>query len=622
MGTPDTRSPLLRFGAFDLDRQAGELRRNGMKIRLADQPFQILELLLDRPGELVTREQLRERLWSSDTYVDFDLGLNSAIRRLREALDDSADNPRFVQTLPRRGYRFIAPVTPASPGHTELAAADLTAARDWRVRRWWMAASVVLLLAIAVLGVAHDRGWLVSRGGVRIRSMAVLPFDNLTGDATQEYLVDGITDGVTTHLAQLGGFDVLSRASAMRYRGAKKPAAARELGVDALLEGSVARRGSRVRITAQLIEAPTARHIWAQSYEGNLGEMIMLQQQIAYAIGGIVGVDRRPARGAAGRAVNPEAYQAYLRGVFEAGQLTYERYQTAIASFEEAIAKQPDFADPYAAIALIQLQFLFFGPLSPHDVIPKAEKAARKAIELDEANARAHSTLGTILHHYHWNWADADREFQRARELRGATVEPRAIGVPALIRSGHRDEAIAEAERSLKLDPRSINARLDFANVHRSMGHLERTVAEIRRALELAPNNARAHFQLGATLVLMGRPQDAIGEIEAAVNTPPIGNPRFQAYLGYAYAAAGRPRDARRILQGLEARARQQYVSAFGLALIYDALSETAPALAAFERAYQDHAVELAQVDQYPPFRTIAGEPQFLDRMRRIGLPR
>jgi TolB-like protein/DNA-binding winged helix-turn-helix (wHTH) protein/tetratricopeptide (TPR) repeat protein len=590
MVAADTRSPLLRFGAFELDRQSGELRRNGMKVRLGDQPLRILELLVDRPGELVTREQLRERLWSSDTYVDFDLGLNSAIRRLREALDDSADNPRFVQTVPRRGYRFIVPVTPAS-SHPEPRAADITASRDWRVRRGWTVGAGVLVLAIWTLFIAFERKWWERPpGSIDIRSLAVLPFDNLTGDATQEYLVDGITVGVTTNLAQLGGFDVLSETSAMRYKGARKPAAARELGVDTLLDGSVARAGRRVLITARLIQAATDRHIWAQSHEGEADEVITLQHQIAYAIGALVGRDRRPSTAAALRAVNPEAYDAYLKGVFAFGGQSYEQYQTAISHFERAVDKQPDFADAYAAIAMIQLQFLFFGPLPPHEVIPKAEKAARKAIQLDEANAQAHKTLGTILHHYHWNWEEGNREFQRARELRGGLVEPLGIGVVALVRSGRRDEAMA--------------------------------VATIRRELELRPGHGRAHFQLGVTLVLMGRSEDAISEFETAVNATPIGNPRFLAYLGYAYAAAGRPRDARRILETLQARARQQYVSAFGLALIYDALGEKAAALAAFERAYQDHAVELAQVDQYPPFRTIAAEPQFIDRIRRIGLPR
>jgi TolB-like protein/DNA-binding winged helix-turn-helix (wHTH) protein/Flp pilus assembly protein TadD len=622
---PQARSQLLRFGVFELDSQSGELRRNGVKVRLPDQPFQILQLLLDRPGELVTREQLRQQLWSSDTYVDFDLGLNSAIRRLREALDDSADNPRFVQTLPRRGYRFIAPVTPAG-SHIEQPATEDSSAPDSRIRRKWIAGAVLLALTIAALAVISERGWWSRRRpGMQIRSLAVLPFDNLTGDASQEYLVDGITDGVTTNLAQLGGFDVISRTSAMRYKGANKPAAKQELRVDALLEGSVARTGRQVHITARLVHAVTDRHIWAQSYEGELGDVIQLQQQIADAIGGILGTERRSSRAgraAAVRAVNPDAYEAYLKGAFEAARPSYEQYQIAIAHFEQAVAKQTDFVDAYVGIAIFQVQFLFLGPLSPHEAIPKAEKAARKAIELEETNAWAHQTLGMILHNYYWNWEDGDREFRRAREIKGGSAEGKAFGVAALIRSGRLEEAIEEAERARSLDPRSFDAYLNLGIAHRSMGHYERAVAEIRRALVLRPKSTRAPFQLGATLVLMGRPQDAIKEFETAVNSPPPRNTRFVAYLGYAYAAAGRTHEARRILEELEARARQHYVSSFGLALIYDALGEKGPALAAFERAYRDHAVEFVQAEQYPPFRTIAAEPQFVEIMRRIGPPR
>jgi TolB-like protein/DNA-binding winged helix-turn-helix (wHTH) protein/Tfp pilus assembly protein PilF len=619
MVAPQTRSQPLRFGVFELDGQSGELRRDGMKVRLADQPFHILQLLLDHPGEFVTREQLRQRLWSSDTYVDFDLGLNSAIRRLREALDDSADNPRFIQTLPRRGYRFIAPVTSAT---TDRSAPDV------RIRRGWIAGAVVLALAIAALAIAYERGWWgrPRAAGVQIRSLAVLPFDNLTGDQSQEYLVDGITDGVTTNLAQLGGFDVLSRTSAMRYKGANKPAAKQELRVDALLEGSVARTGRQVHITARLVHGATDRHIWAQSYEGELGDVIKLQQQIADAIGGIVGTERRSpgaGRAAAVRAVNPDAYESYLKGMFEAARPSYEQYQIAIAHFEQAVAKQPDFVDAYAAIAMFQLQFLFMGPLSPHEVIPKAEKAARTAIQLDDTHARAHQTLGTILHNYYWNWEDGDKEFRRARKLRGGgSLARQTIGVAALIRSGRPEEAIEEAERTRSQDPLSFDAYLNLGIAYRSMGNYERALAEIRSALVLRPKSTRAPFQLGATLVLMGRPQDAIKELETAVNSPPPRNLRFVAYLGYAYVAAGRTHEASRILDELEARAPQQYVSSYGRALIYDALGEKGPALTAFERAYQDHAVELAQAEQYPPFRAIAAEPQFVERMRRIGLPR
>jgi TolB-like protein/DNA-binding winged helix-turn-helix (wHTH) protein/Flp pilus assembly protein TadD len=625
--TPPAR--ILAFGVFELDVQSGELRRHGQKIRLPDQAFQILRVLLDRRGDVVTREELRQRLWTSDTFVDFDHGLNSAIRKLREALDDSAENPRFVETLPRRGYRFIAPVTPVSAEQRPEPETGATARGSW-VRPAWIAGGLVLAVTLAALALVYARGWWEPlRPGTpseQIRSLAVLPFENLTGDPTQDYFVDGMTDALTTDLAQVGGLQVISRTSAMQYKpGARKPlpAIGKELNVDAVVEGAIVRSGQHVRITAQLIHAATDRHVWAKSYEGELSDVLTLQQQMARAIASAIQGRLTPpeaARGERTRTVNPEAYDVYLKGVSAGGRDTYEGFRTAVAYFEDAVARQPDFAMAHAALAQHQLQILFGGPLSPRETIPKAEAAARTALQLDDTLARAHVSLGSILHLFYWQWADGDKEFARARELRASSGEP--IAIAALIRNGRFAEAIAEAEHARKLDPLRFNAYMNQAVAYRAAGQYDRTVAEIGRALEIAPGRPRAHFQLGVTFQFMGRLNEAIGELETAVRLAPGGNSRFEAYLGYAYAAAGRPLDARRILKELQSLARQQYVSAFGMALIYDALGEKEPALTAFERAYQDHAIEFAQMAQYPAFKTIATDPRFQKTMRLIGLPR
>ena len=268
---PPSTARVFRFGVFELDVQSGELRRHGLKIRLPDQSFQILRILLDRPGEVVTREELQQRLWTSDTFVDFDDGLNSAIRKLRDALDDSAENPRFVETLPRRGYRFIASVTPATLDQLPEPGAGDTATADAWLRTKWIAGGLVLVVTIAMLALVYERGWWERpRPGAaapHIRSLAVLPFENLTADPTQDYFVDGMTDALTTDLAQIGGLDVISRTSAMQYKRAKKPlpAIGQELNVDALLQGAVVRSGQHVRITAQLIHAATDRHVWPKA---------------------------------------------------------------------------------------------------------------------------------------------------------------------------------------------------------------------------------------------------------------------------------------------------------------------------------------------------------------------
>jgi TolB-like protein/DNA-binding winged helix-turn-helix (wHTH) protein/Tfp pilus assembly protein PilF len=630
MGAPTPPARVLCFGVFELDAQSRELRRHGMKVRLPDQAFQILRLLLARPGQVVTREELRQQLWTSDTFVDFDDGLNSAIRKLREALGDSAENPRFVETLPRRGYRFIASVQPATPDQIQAPTDGTAPARPWvRVSR--VAGGLLLIAMIAALGVAYQRGWfernLTEAAAAPIRSLVVLPFDNLTGDPAQAYVVEAATDALTTDLAQIDGLRVISRTSARLYKRSstkRLPAIGDELKVDAVLEGSVMKSGQQVRVTAQLIHAVTDRHLWAHSYDGEVTDIVRLQQRIAREIAAAIG--RRFAPPAAGvhesRAVNPQAYDAYWKGVFAAGQGSYEGFRTAVAYFEAAIALQPDFATAYVTLAQAQHQFLFVGPLSPRETMPKAAAAARKAVELDETLAQGHRTLGAILHHYYWQWEESEKEFERARALSSNSEESYSAGIPALIRNGRFEEAIALSERARRNDPLSFNACINVARARRAAGQYDQAVAEIRRALEIAPGQPRGHFQLGVTFISMGRLNEAIGELETAVTSAQGGNPRFQAYLGYAYAAAGRPRDARRILKELEARARQQYVSGFGLALIYDALGEKEPALAAFERAYQDRAVEFSLMSEYPPFKTIASDPRYQSRMREIGRPR
>jgi TolB-like protein/DNA-binding winged helix-turn-helix (wHTH) protein len=501
---------VVRFGIFELDAQSGELRRRGLKIRLPAQSFQILQLLLERRGEMVTREELRQRLWTSDTSVDFDVGVNNAVRKLREALDDSAENPRFVETLPRRGYRFIGQVTPDTANQTPGFTAGVAAPSVPRVRAGWIAGALVLAVTIAALTLGWERGWWGRmRAGVAagpIRSLAVLPFENLTGDPAQEYFVDGMTDALTTDLAQIGGFDVISRASAMHYKGANKrlTAIGHDLNVDALVGGAIVRSGPRVRITAQLIHAATDRHVWANSYESDLSDVVALQQQIARAIAAAIGsriAQPPPARAGGPTRVDAEAYDAYLKATAASGRQTPDGFRTAVAYFEEAIARQPDFAAAYAAMAQAQLQLLFSGPMSPREVIPKAETSARKALQLDDTLGYAHRTLGTILQDFYWQWEEGDKEIRRAHELSGNSAEPPRA---ELLRKGRFAEAAADAERSLRLDPLSFAAHVNVAIAYRAAGQHDRAIAGLRRALEIFPGQPRGHFQLGVTFMFMG----------------------------------------------------------------------------------------------------------------------
>jgi TolB-like protein/DNA-binding winged helix-turn-helix (wHTH) protein len=638
MESRTSKASPLRFGVFELDIDSGELRRHGLKVRLPDQSFQILKLVLGRAGEVVTRDELRHALWTADTFVDFEVGLNSAVRKLREALDDSADNPRFVETVPRRGYRFIASVTtldaallaPREPSAGENASSMQPAADDraptpplhvassHRRTLGWRNAAMLCLAIVSVTAFLYLRARPAQAG---IRSLVVLPFENLSGDQGQDYFADSVTDAVTAHLSQ-AGLDVISRTSARQYKQTTKrlPEIARELGgVQGIVEGTLRKSGDRVQITVKLIRAATDRSSWSRTYDDDVRQMLALQRRIASDVAVAAGRPGLPA--ARTQTIDPQAYEAYIKGMTAQGQQRFEGFQRAVAYYDEAIRIQPDFAEAHAALAVAQLQFLQGGPLSPHQIVPKGEAAARRAIQLDETVARAHMTLGQFLILYHWRMDEGYKELLRAAELQadGPGQMPSALSA-ALRRQGRFEDAVVAAERARKLDPLSTSAQIAVGTAYRAAGQYDRSIQELRRALAMSPTLPRTHFQLGVTLMAMGRYAEAIPEIAIAARPATGHNTRVEGYLGYAYAAAGRTNDARAVLNELEAHRREQYVSWFGTALIHDVLGERQPALMALRRAYDDHAVEFAMNDLYPPFKTIAAEPEYLSIMRQVGL--
>jgi DNA-binding winged helix-turn-helix (wHTH) protein/Flp pilus assembly protein TadD len=492
MEIPQATARVLRFGVFELDEDSGELRKRGVKVRLADQPLQILRVLLDRPGQVVTRQEIQKRLWDSETFVDFDVGLNSAIRKLREALDDSAENPRFIETLPRRGYRFVGSLQSRPPATIVDPLSVATQPFVSMRRRQWTAAS--LLLAVAVIGT-----------------------------------------------------------------------------------------------------------------------LLIYQRWHPHAIAHPLA--SAPARTSVPPGIKPEAYEAYLKGVSAAGQQTSEGFHNAVGYFETAVARQPDYAVAHTALAQAQLQLLFTGPQPPREVIPKAETEARAALQLDDTIAEAHRVLGTILQLYYWKWEEGEKEFNRARAL--GNSDDLGAGIVSLIRTGQIQAAVKDAERARILDPLSFDTQMYIGIAYRAAGQYEQAIAALQRAKEILPR-PRASFQLGITFVEMGRTQEAIKVLETALNSSVERNQRIQAYLGYAYAAAGRRADARVTLTELEKRRQHEYVSWYGSALIYDALGDKDAALRTLERAYDDHAVEFGQFPQYPAFKTIAGEPRYEAIMMKI----
>jgi TolB-like protein/DNA-binding winged helix-turn-helix (wHTH) protein/Flp pilus assembly protein TadD len=623
-GQTSSTVPLVRFGLFEADLRARELRKRGVKVRLSDQPFQILQLLLEHPGDVVTRDELRQRLWSTDTFVDFDLSLNSAVRKLRDALGDSAEHSTFIETLPRRGYRFIASVERPSPGDGVTPAAEsVPSRRRSRARILWGVAALLVLPSGALI---VRNGWTGLGGPAvpHIGSIAVLPLQNLTGDPAREYFVDGMTDALITDLAQVG-VQVMSRMSSMQYKGTQKrpPDIARELNVDGIVAGAMALTGSKVRVTMQLIHAATDRNVWAKDYERETKDVIALQAEIARDIA--TAIENRAAPGslplAPRRSVSPEAYNLYLKGLEARGRVNYEGFRTAASYFEQAVARQPDFGAAYASLAHAWAEFLNVGPMPPAEVLPKAESAARKALDLDDTLSEAHRALATVRHVYA-DQAAAMAHADRSMELAPFNAQSLVLHARMLMSAGRHEEAAVAAERARKLDPLSVNAIVVVARTLRAAGQHARAIEELNKALKMDPRRADVPFQLGATYVLKGDIKAAIPQFEKAVALSTQRNPRFRAYLGYAYGMDGRTRESQQLLQELLALRSRQYVSSFGIALIHDALGEKAATLMALERAFQEHAVEFVQPDQYPPFRTLASEPRYQELIQHFGASR
>src|SRR5215472_900130 len=396
---------LIRFGVFEVDPRAGELRSKGSRVKLQEQPLQVLLAVLDKPGEVVTREELRARLWPTDTFVDFDHGLNAAVRRLRDALGDTAENPRYIETLPRRGYRFIAATVPDAIQPVQIQSAS---------RRWTVPLVAAGLLVIAALLFALDAGGLrkrlLSRSAIqpKIHSLAVLPLTNLSGDPQQEYFADAMTEELISELSRISSLKVISRTSVMQYKGQKKPLSeiGRELNVDAVMEGAVVRSSNRVRIAARLIYAPNDQQLMAETYERGLEDVLKLQREVAETITQKVKLKLTAGEEARLRnapEVNPEAYQAYLQATGLDWAL-YQENEMARSYLEKAIQKDPRFAEAYVGLAVTYTLLGEQRFRAPKDAFPQAKQAIRKALELDEKNCEAHSWLGRISWRYDWDW--------------------------------------------------------------------------------------------------------------------------------------------------------------------------------------------------------------------------
>jgi TolB-like protein/DNA-binding winged helix-turn-helix (wHTH) protein/Tfp pilus assembly protein PilF len=629
----------LGFGVFEVDLRDRQLTKRGLRIRLQEQPFQVLAMLLERPGEVVTRDELRNRLWPN-TVVEFDHGLNKAISKIREVLGDSVESPRFVETVARRGYRFLADVavidipdrqhepTPdalASPSDTApVDRTDAGASSKQTVRPyiWSLVFGLALVLAVSLSWILYSK----NQSLPKIRSLAVLPMENLSGDASQDYFADGMTDQLIANLGQISALRVISRTSVMTYKGVRKPLAqiADELNVDAVVEGSVLRSGDQVRITAQLIQASADKHIWAQSYEGEIRDTLALQNRVARAIAEQIHVTlNRHEQAALGnsRAVNPEAYEAYLTGRYYWNKRTGDGLKRAIDQFKLAIDKDPNYAQAYTGLAdsYALSGDWEYGLLSPDEAFPKAKAAATKALALDDDLAEAHTSLAFVLDLYDWNWELAEKEYKRALALNPSYATAHHWYAWHLIVTGRHSEAIAESRKAESLDPLSPIISADLADAL-CVAHLcDESVQQSRKTLEMHPYFAVAHYQLGQALTQKRMHTEAIASLQRAIELS-RGNTAFESNLAYVYAVAGRTDEAIKIIKDLEGRPGRPASTDPHIALIYVGLGHRDQAMSWLNKAYE--ARFNPSILMRPAFDPIRSDARFQDLLRRIGLPR
>ncbi|MGB8583602.1 MAG: winged helix-turn-helix domain-containing protein [Candidatus Sulfotelmatobacter sp.] len=633
-----------RFGPFELRTGARQLSKGGTKVKLSGQPYLILEVLLSRAGEIVTREELRQKLWPADTFVDFEHGLNTSVKKLRQALCDSAEAPRYIETAPRLGYRFIATVEalpekkPQSLVEAEPAASlsplvvsDTPPRARISPRVFAFAFVVVVLLGVLwyMQSTGRIKSWrnssnagLAANPRKVISSIAVLPLDNLSNDSSQDYFTEGMTDELINDLAQLGGLRVTSRTSVMRYKGGTKtvPQIGQELGVDALIEGTVERVGNRVRIRVQLIDAATDRHLWARSYDHELKDVLLLQStaahDIATEIEGQVVVSPNQLHALNERAVQTDAYEAYLKGRFFWNKRSLASLQQAVKYFQQAIALDPTYARAYAGLA--ESYAIMGYMVSPSDEqAQKGRAAARRAIELDDQLPEAHTALGFIAENHDWDWRTAEQEYRRAIQLNPNYATGHQLYAECLALQGRFDEAFPEIERARQLDPLSLIIATDNGAILFFAHQYDRAIEQFRAVLEMDPNFPRAHMLINV-YVQKGLFADALADAEGWRR----GQGRNWSWgaLAYIYGRSGQRAEAKFALEQLERISRSEVVDPLSFAIAYIGMGDKEKAIAWLQKAYEWHSSSLTALKVDPTYDPLRNDPRFQALVRRIGL--
>jgi TolB-like protein/DNA-binding winged helix-turn-helix (wHTH) protein/Tfp pilus assembly protein PilF len=639
---------VAQFADFELDSGRHELRRGDRLLKLEKIPMDLLTLLVESNGQLLSRDQIIEKIWGKDVFLDTEHGINTAVRKIRQALGDDPEQPRFVQTVTGKGYRFIAPVTVIGEAHrsgdnsrkvslaTELPpevlpvgseVPILTAATppvtnpilsSNAVRTAFLAIAALILLAAALVGF-NVRGWrdqLIARpNSQRIRALAVLPLENLSGDPTQDYFADGMTDELITMIAKNADLRVISRTSAMQYKNVHRPLPdiARELGVDGILEGSVGRSGNQVHINAQLIYAPTDTHVWAESYDRSLSDVSSLQTELAQTIARQVGLKAyvwaKPEK-----RINPDAHDAYLLGRYFWFADDFEKSRTY---FLKAIDLQPDYAAAWSGVADSYAGSAVEGNYPPEKVRAQAAEAAKKALELDDSLAEAHNTMAAIDLFYRWDWSAADKESARAIQLNRGFAEGHQLRSWVLRPLNRLDEALQEQKEAMELNPFTMPAGVGYALLR--MGQFDAAVNEGRLRAEAQPNNADVHNLLAYAYLDKGMEKEGEQELEQTLRLS--GGQKLADEYHRAYARGGMQAVWECSLNDLKQRAAKQYVSPLEFADTYGSLRRKEETLHYLELAYKQGVPLMAFIQSDPTFVFLHAEPRYRDIVNKMGLP-
>jgi TolB-like protein/DNA-binding winged helix-turn-helix (wHTH) protein len=613
---------VIRFGVFDFDPKAGQLNRNGIRVRLPQQPRQVLCVLLERPGEIVRREELQRLLWSADVFVDFDHGLNKSIQKLREALGDSPESPRYIETIPRIGYRFIAPVIGETASldlaprdevavvTTVQAPTDLRGPAQTRSKWKWYALGgcTAIILAVAV--------WIIQRQHqiiAPIHSLAVIPLDNLSGDPGQEYFADGMTDELITMLAKNSTLRIVSRTSVMQYKGAHRPLReiANALGVDGVLEGSISRSGDRVHMTIQLIRAETDTHIWAESYDRDADEIVSLPRDAALTIAkrlGSAAVQPAP------RYVNPEAHDAYIRGryLWNAGQ-----NDKAGEYFRRATDLQPDYAPGWSGMSMYYVGGAVTGKLDPLKALPLGEAAAIKAVQLDDLSPEAHMVVGGTVLVSRWDWARAERESVRCIELDPEYFEGYHLRARIFSALNRHAEAIEAEKKAAELDPFARPSAL--AHYYLLARQYDAALRDALQRREASPNDASLDFALFDIYRCKGMYSQAVQFLENGLFLS--GEKDSAEGVRRAFQKGGYKGMVAWQIEHLEKRSASQYVSPLDFAGWYAQLGQREKTLSLLEEGYRQRTPHLLYIQSDPAYDFLHSDPRYRSLIQRIGLP-